>query len=109
MSSRWRSSTVAFVVAVAVLIGGQLPRAVSAPMKRAPGHPFPSASGGGSPALSASGPSGVALPAEPPAGYRTVFSDDFNAPALGAAWHAYYGQPGGDKGGWWDPSHVTVG
>jgi len=38
-----------------------------------------------------------------------VFSDDFTGTALKAsAWGAYSGQPGGDPGGWWDPSHVAV-
>jgi hypothetical protein len=38
-----------------------------------------------------------------------VFSDDFNGSALNSrAWGAYSGQPGGDPGGLWDPSHVVV-
>jgi len=38
-----------------------------------------------------------------------AFSDDFSGTSLnGNAWGAYNGQPGGDPGGWWDPSHVVV-
>ncbi len=42
-------------------------------------------------------------------GWKLVFADDFNGTALdGSRWGAYSGQPGGDPGGWWDPSHVVV-
>jgi beta-glucanase (GH16 family) len=35
--------------------------------------------------------------------------DDFNGTSLDSAkWGAYQGQPGGDPGGWWDPSHAVV-
>jgi beta-glucanase (GH16 family) len=38
-----------------------------------------------------------------------VFTDDFAAARLdGAKWGRYTGQPGGDPGGWWAPSHVVV-
>jgi beta-glucanase (GH16 family) len=40
---------------------------------------------------------------------QLVFSDDFNGTALdGTKWGTYYGQPGGDPGGFWDGSHCTV-
>ncbi len=42
-------------------------------------------------------------------GWRQVFSDDFSGTAVDATkWGLYEGQPGGDPGGWWDPSHVVV-
>ena len=38
-----------------------------------------------------------------------AFSDDFTGTALNAtAWGSYSGEPGGDPGGWWAPSHVVV-
>jgi beta-glucanase (GH16 family) len=40
--------------------------------------------------------------------WQLVFSDDFNGPLDPARWGEYSGQPGGDPGGWWDPSHVVV-
>jgi beta-glucanase (GH16 family) len=39
--------------------------------------------------------------------WRLVFSDDFNTLNT-ASWGLYEGQPGGDPGGWWEPSHVVV-
>ena len=42
-------------------------------------------------------------------GWKNVFSDDFNGSSLNtSAWGPYSGQPGGDPGGLWDPSHVVV-
>ena len=43
-------------------------------------------------------------------GWRQVFTDDF--PGAGVdkrKWGLYSGQPAGDPGGWWDPSHVEAG
>ena len=40
--------------------------------------------------------------------FKLVFHDDFNAPLNERHWGRYSGQPGGDPGGWWDPSHVVV-
>lgn len=54
-------------------------------------------------------PSGIAMPRHDPPGWTAVAKDDFNGTHLGRHWYAYSGQPGGDPGGWWDPSHVTVG
>jgi beta-glucanase (GH16 family) len=56
----------------------------------------------------ASGPSGVPIPTGNPRGWREVFSDDFTGSGLGWQWTAYWGQPGGDPGGFFDPTHVTV-
>lgn len=41
-------------------------------------------------------------------GWREVFSDDFTGTSLDWQWTPYWGQPGGDPGGFFDPSHVTV-
>jgi beta-glucanase (GH16 family) len=40
--------------------------------------------------------------------WERVFSDDFTHGMSAARWGRYSGQPGGDPGGWWDPSHVVV-
>ncbi len=54
-------------------------------------------------------PSGVAMPTGNIPGWNMAFSDDFGGTSLNpAAWGTYNGQPGGDPGGWWDPSHVVV-
>jgi beta-glucanase (GH16 family) len=43
------------------------------------------------------------------AGWRRVLADDFGGHRLNPrVWTAYTGQPGGDPGGWWAPSHVVV-
>ena len=57
----------------------------------------------------ATAPGGVAMPTGNLPGWQMVFSDDFNGTSLNQdAWGPYSGQPGGDPGGWWDPSHVVV-
>ncbi len=54
-------------------------------------------------------PSGVPMPAAPIRGWREVFADDFTGSTLNTGlWRTYWGQPGGDPGGWFDPSHVSV-
>lgn len=51
----------------------------------------------------------AALPARDLPGWHRVFADDFRGTSLDLRkWGAYEGQPGGDPGGWWDPSHVVV-
>jgi beta-glucanase (GH16 family) len=40
--------------------------------------------------------------------WRRVFFDDFNDGLRSSRWATYSGQPGGDPGGWWAPSHVVV-
>jgi beta-glucanase (GH16 family) len=40
--------------------------------------------------------------------WHRVLSDDFRHGLSAARWGRYSGQPGGDPGGWWDPSHVVV-
>ena len=40
--------------------------------------------------------------------WKQVFVDDFSRGLDTSHWLRYSGQPGGDPGGWWDPSHATV-
>jgi len=54
-------------------------------------------------------PSGVAMPEGDLPGWRQVLADDFDRDRLGDDWFAYTGQPEGDPGGWFEPSHVSVG
>jgi beta-glucanase (GH16 family) len=54
-------------------------------------------------------PSGVAMPTGDIPGWHQVFADDFTGSALDSSkWRLYWGQPGGDPGGWFDPAHVSV-
>lgn len=51
----------------------------------------------------------VAMPTKAPAGWRLVLADDFNAGSRDLSrWKRYWGQPGGDPGGWFDPAHVSI-
>jgi beta-glucanase (GH16 family) len=50
----------------------------------------------------------VALPRPPAGPWRLVFFDDFKHGLKPSRWGRYSGQPGGDPGGWWAPSHVVV-
>ena len=43
-----------------------------------------------------------------PAKWKRVFSESFDHGLDRSRWGAYSGQPGGDPGGFWDPSHVKV-
>jgi beta-glucanase (GH16 family) len=40
--------------------------------------------------------------------WRRIIADDFTRDLRDSSWGKYSGQPGGDPGGWWDPSHVVV-
>jgi beta-glucanase (GH16 family) len=40
-------------------------------------------------------------------GWKQTFADDFRGGNLEDRWYTYNGQPGGDPGGWFLPSHVT--
>lgn len=40
--------------------------------------------------------------------WRLVFFDDFRRGLRPSWWGRYSGQPGGDPGGWWAPSHVVA-
>jgi hypothetical protein len=76
----------------------------SSPTPSAGARPTPS------PSSLAADPSGVPIPTGNIPGWREVFSDDFTGSSLNQRdWGPYSGQPGGDPGGWWDPSHVEVG
>ena len=53
----------------------------------------------------------LALARQPPASsgpWQRVFFDDFQHGLQPSRWGRYRGQPGGDPGGWWSPSHVVV-
>jgi beta-glucanase (GH16 family) len=54
-------------------------------------------------------PSGVAMPTGDLPGWKLHYSDDFPGSSLGPEWFTYDGQPSGDRGGYFSPSHVTVG
>jgi beta-glucanase (GH16 family) len=41
-------------------------------------------------------------------GWHRVFFDDFTLGLRPSKWGRYSGQPGGDPGGWWAPSHAVV-
>jgi beta-glucanase (GH16 family) len=66
---------------------------------------------GGATALAAAGRE-PASPDRPPKGspphWHRVFADEFTKGLDRGSWSRYRGQPQGDPGGWWDPSHVTV-
>jgi beta-glucanase (GH16 family) len=66
-------------------------------------------------ALVLAGSISASAPARPPAipkgdlpGWHLVFADDFTRGLNTRRWGLYSGQPGGDPGGWWDPSHAVV-
>lgn len=40
--------------------------------------------------------------------WHRVFVDEFTHGLEPSKWGRYTGQPGGDPGGWWEPSHVVV-
>ena len=42
------------------------------------------------------------------ANWKLVFADHFKRRLDSSKWGRYSGQPGGDPGGWWAPSHVVV-
>jgi beta-glucanase (GH16 family) len=46
--------------------------------------------------------------ARPLSPWRLVFFDNFSHGLNRDRWGLYSGQPGGDPGGWWAPSHVVV-
>jgi beta-glucanase (GH16 family) len=45
---------------------------------------------------------------QPERGWKLVFFDDFSQGLKEANWGRYSGQPGGDPGGWWAPSHALA-
>jgi beta-glucanase (GH16 family) len=50
----------------------------------------------------------VSMPTHDLRGWHLVFAEDFRHGLDTSRWGAYSGEPGGDPGGWWDPSHVVV-
>jgi beta-glucanase (GH16 family) len=54
------------------------------------------------------GPMPVPMPTRDLPRWHLVFADDFRGDLDPSRWGTYSGQPGGDPGGWWDPSHVVV-
>jgi beta-glucanase (GH16 family) len=54
-------------------------------------------------AVAGSGPAAAG-----PGHWERVFTDDFTHGLSAKRWGRYSGRPGGDPGGWWDPSHVVV-
>jgi beta-glucanase (GH16 family) len=50
----------------------------------------------------------TARPAAQQRTWKRVFYDGFEHGFSASKWGRYSGQPGGDPGGWWDPSHVAV-
>ena len=51
--------------------------------------------------------SGVSMPVGDLPGWRQTFREDFNGSDLTERWWTYEGQPNGDPGGWFLPSHVS--
>ncbi|MDG4830331.1 glycoside hydrolase family 16 protein [Solwaraspora sp. WMMD1047] len=80
--------------------GPHRPPATAAPGRAPSGTPTAVAPG--------ANPSGVRLPQGDMPGWRQIFTEDFSGTALDDRWFAYEGQPDGDPGGWFDPSHVSV-
>jgi beta-glucanase (GH16 family) len=62
----------------------------------------------GAVASGSNGAGPVRMPTHDLPGWRIVFADDFRNGFDASRWGAYSGQPGGDPGGWWDPSHVVA-
>jgi hypothetical protein len=93
-------------------LGGPVPTPSPTPSPKPTPTPTPSPKPTPSPTPSPTPggtPSGAPMPTGDIPGWNMVFSDDFTGTALKAsAWGSYSGQPGGDPGGWWDPSHVVV-
>jgi hypothetical protein len=60
-------------------------------------------------ALAASqGPRRAAGPTRARRAWHRVFTEDFGHGLRPRRWGRYSGQPQGDPGGWWDPSHAVV-
>ena len=59
-------------------------------------------------AAGASLPARVGISGRKASVWQRVFYDDFKHGLQASRWGRYSGQPGGDPGGWWDPSHAVV-
>jgi hypothetical protein len=94
------------VVALAVLVIAYL---ATAPLRSADGPGGPGHPGHPGAATAPAAGSGVPMPTGDLPGWRQVLTDDFAGTELaGDRWFRYEGQPIGDPGGWFDPSHVSV-
>jgi beta-glucanase (GH16 family) len=83
-------------------LSGRVPKA--APASTVPGTQVPASS-----SAAPCNPSGQTAPVGNLPGWRQTFSDNFSGNRLDTSkWIAYWGRPGGDTAGWWDPSHVVV-
>lgn len=105
-------AAVAYVVVVRPLLdrwAAPPPPANSPPVGSLPAGSPPPPTPGAATGGSANAPSGVEMPVGDLPGWRQVFTDDFTGSTLGPAWDAYTGEPDGDPGGWFEPSHVHVG
>ncbi|MGW0041188.1 glycoside hydrolase family 16 protein [Rhodococcus sp. NPDC003348] len=56
----------------------------------------------------AQSPGGTPVPTGDLAGWKQIFTDDFDRCDLGRQWGTYSGQPGGNPHGWWDEEMVRV-
>lgn len=106
--SAWRNIALTLAVILVIGSGGVVifwPRGAT-PAATAVNAADPSAGAGASGAASPGGPpSGVAMPGEIP-GWRQTFAEDFTGNL--DKWGVYEGEPSGDPGGWFLPSHVTT-
>jgi hypothetical protein len=117
---------VAYVLAVVLLTGAgyggyriAMQRTVrpAAVASAAPSFAAPSASASASPTPARTippmrdgiTPSGVPMPIGQIPGWYQTFTDDFAGNSLNDQWFRYSGGPSGDNGGWFMPSHVSVG
>jgi hypothetical protein len=109
----WRNVALTLAVVLAIGLGAT---AIFWPEQRAPEiawSPAPVAPTSASPTprveplYAGPPPSGQPMPQGDLTGWRQTFTDDFNGADLSKRWYIYEGQPSGDPGGWFLPSHVS--
>ena len=114
--SAWRNVAVTLTTVLVLAIGGGVifwPKGnvAGGPVAQPVGSATASAAAAATPATVAthtgSGPSGVPMPTGNITGWKQTFAEDFNSGNLSDRWYMYEGQPGGDPGGWFLPSHVS--
>jgi len=110
----WRN--VALTVAVVLVIGvGALaifrkqlqPDLATATWENPVSTTTPSPTPTDAPLYTGPSPSGIDMPRGDLPGWRQTFAEDFNGADLRERWYLYDGQPNGDPGGWFMPSHVS--
>jgi beta-glucanase (GH16 family) len=126
MRVRVRTAVAYAVAAIVALVVGYV--VVVGPLRSSTGSGEPTGSGvptepstpstsaaqptqdpGSSPAPTTATVSGAPMPVGDLPGWRQVLADDFAGSELDERkWFRYDGQPEGDPGGWFDPSHVSV-